>query len=52
MLLVEIVVHIQAKYWKDKMKTEGAYSIWKKADGWRTDGQTDRRTNDGRIGIR
>ena len=25
-----ILVHIQTKYRKDRMKTEGAYSIWKK----------------------
>ena len=36
--LGNIDVHIQAKYHKDQMKTEGAYLIWKKADG-RTDGQ-------------
>ena len=36
--LGNIVVHIQVKYQKDQMKTEGAYSIWKK----KVDGQTDR----------
>ena len=41
-------VHIQAKYRKDLMKTEGAYSIWKMLDGrmgGRMDGRTDRRTD-------
>ena len=33
--LGNVVMHIQAKYRKDQMKTEGAYSIWKKS--WRTD---------------
>ena len=36
-----IVLHIQAKYRKDRMKTGGAYSILKK--GWKTD--TNRRTD-------
>ena len=35
-LLANIVVHIQAKYWIDQIKTEGAYSIWRK--GWWMDG--------------
>ena len=35
-------MYIQAKCRKDRMKTEGAYSIWKK--GWQADGQTDGRT--------
>ena len=47
------IVVLQAKYQKDRMKTEGAYSIWKKVDGWterRTDGRTDgRRTARHRI---
>ena len=30
LVLVSLVVHIQTKYQKDRMKTEGAYSIWKK----------------------
>ena len=38
-----IVVHIQAKYRKDWMKTQGAYSTWKK--GWQTEGRTDRQTD-------
>ena len=42
-----IVVQIQAKYRKDQMKTEGAYSIWKK--GLTTDGQTDKRTTRYRV---
>ena len=37
--LGDIVVLIQAKYRKDRMKPEGAYSIWK--IGCQTDGQTD-----------
>ena len=37
----DIDIHIEAKYRKDQMKTEGAYSIWKK--GWH---QTDRWTTD------
>ena len=40
--LGNIVVHIQAKYRKDRMKVEEAYWILKK--GWRTD----RRTTDTR----
>ena len=28
-----IVVNIQAKYRKDRIKTEGVYVIWKKFDG-------------------
>ena len=39
-----IVVHIQARYREGRMKTARAYS-------WRTDGQTDGRTDDGRLGI-
>ena len=34
---------VNAKYRKDWMQTEGAYSIWKKgwqADGWTPDGST------------
>ena len=35
-------MHIHARYKKDQMKSEGAYSIWKKVDGqmdrWMTDG--------------
>ena len=34
--LGNIVVHIHAKYRNDRMKTEGAYSIWKTVDGRRT----------------
>ena len=34
------------KYQKDSMKTMGAYSSWKKVDR-----QTDRHTDDGRLGI-
>ena len=30
--LGNIVVHIHAKYRKDRMKTEAAYSIWNKAN--------------------
>ena len=37
-----IFVHIQGKYQKDRMKTEGAYSIWKQVGGRR---DTDRRTD-------
>ena len=48
--LGNIVVHIQTKYRKDQMKTEGAYSIWKKVDG-QMDGQTDGQMDDGRLGI-
>ena len=33
--------HIHVKYRKDRMKTEGAYSIWKKIDSGQTDRQTD-----------
>ena len=29
-----MIVHNQAKYRKDRKKTEGAFSIWKNADGW------------------
>ena len=38
------IVHIQAQYRRDRMKTEGAYTVWK---SWRADGQTD----DRRLGI-
>ena len=38
-VLRNIVVHIHDKYRKGRMKTEGAYSIWKKVD------------DDGRLGI-
>ena len=31
-----IVVHMHAKYRNDRMKTEGAYWIWKKVDGGQT----------------
>ena len=38
--LANIVVHIQAKYQKNRLKIQGAYSIWKKVDRemneWRT----------------
>ena len=30
-LLGNIVVHIQAKYWKDRTKSEGTYLIWNKS---------------------
>ena len=43
--LRNIVVHIQAKYRNDRVKTGAAYSIWKKVDG-RTDRQTGGRTTD------
>ena len=33
------------------MKTEGAYSIWKKMDG-RMDAETDGQSYDSRLGIR
>ena len=39
--LGNIIVHIHAIYRKDRMKTEGAYSIWKKVDR-----RSDRRTKD------
>ena len=41
--LGNIVVHIQAKYWIDRTKTEETFSIWKKK---LTDGQTDGRQTD------
>ena len=37
-VLVNIVVHIQTRYQKDWIKTEGAYSIWKEVDRCRTHG--------------
>ena len=43
--LGNIFVDIQAEYRKDRMATEGAYSIWKML----TDGWTDRRTDGGRT---
>ena len=38
--LGKIVGHNQAKHRKDRMKTEGAYFIWKdwRTDRWMTDG--------------
>ena len=42
-MLVNIILHIQAKYRKVRMKTEVAYSIWKKI---RPDWQTDNRASD------
>ena len=41
-VLGNIVVYIHAKYRNDRMKTEGAFSIWKKVDR-----QADKRTTDG-----
>ena len=38
-ILGNIILHIQAKYLKDRMKTQVAYSIWKK----NTTGRPDRR---------
>ena len=46
--LPSIVLHIHAKYRKDRMKISGAYSIWKKK--LTTDGR--RTMDDGRPGIR
>ena len=48
MFLHNIVVHIHAKYRKDRMETEGAFSIWKTVDD---DGRTGggRRTMDGSV---
>ena len=48
--LGNILVDIQTKYRKDRMKTEGAYSIWKKVDG-RTERQTDVRTTEAPLTI-
>ena len=42
-VLGNIVVYIHANYRKDRMKTEGAFSIWKK----KVDRQTAKRTTDG-----
>ena len=42
-VLGNIVVYIHAKYRKDRIKTVGAFSIWKK----KVDRQTDKRTTDG-----
>ena len=36
-----IIVHIEGKYQKDQIKTEAAYSIWKKVDRQMMDGRTD-----------
>ena len=44
--LGNIVVHIRAKYQKDQMKNEGAYSICNKFYG-----PTDRQTDEGGLGI-
>ena len=46
--LGNIVVQIQAKYQKDRIKSEGAYSIWKKLTTTTTPPPP---TDDGRLGI-
>ena len=37
---MNIGVHTQDKYQKDRIKTEGAYSIWNNVDGRTTGGRT------------
>ena len=41
MLCRNFVVHIQPRYLYDRMKTDGAFSIWQMVDAEQTDRQRD-----------